>query len=56
MKEKALVSSLTLLGSLAFYYYGKTHQKDVVPYTMIGGFIGAWLGEVITVSSTIKKK
>ena len=47
MKEKTLVSTLTLLGSLASYYYGKTHEKDVVPYVMIGGFIGAWVGELI---------
>jgi len=47
MKEKTLVSTLTLIGSLASYYYGKTHQKDVVPYVMIGGFIGAWVGELI---------
>jgi uncharacterized membrane protein YeaQ/YmgE (transglycosylase-associated protein family) len=47
MKEKTLVSTLTLIGSLASYYYGKTHDKDVVPYVMIGGFIGAWVGEII---------
>ncbi|MDO8998321.1 MAG: hypothetical protein Q7W45_01045 [Bacteroidota bacterium] len=54
MKEKTLVSTFTLIGSLASYYYGKTHDKDVVPYVMIGGFIGAWIGEII--SSTIKNK
>ncbi len=48
MKEKTLVSTLTLLGSLASYYYSKTHEKDVVPYVMIGGFIGAWVGELIS--------
>jgi uncharacterized membrane protein YfcA len=48
MKEKTLVSTFTLLGSLASYYYGKTHDKDVVPYVMIGGFIGAWVGELIS--------
>lgn len=47
MKEKTLVSTFTLIGSLASYYYGKTHDKDVVPYVMIGGFIGAWVGEMI---------
>lgn len=51
MKEKTLVSTLTLIGSLACYYYSKAHQKDVVPYTMIGGFIGAWVGEIITQAS-----
>lgn len=47
MREKKLVSTFTLLGSLASYYYGKTHDRDVVPYVMIGGFIGAWVGEMI---------
>ncbi|MFO0356415.1 MAG: hypothetical protein ACK50A_05625 [Sphingobacteriaceae bacterium] len=47
MKEKTLVSTFTLIGSLASYYYGKAHDKDVVPYVMIGGFIGAWVGEMI---------
>lgn len=45
MKEKTLVSTLTLIGSLASYYYAKTQEKDVVPYVMIGGFVGAWVGE-----------
>ena len=48
MKEKTLVSTFTLIGSLASYYYSKTHQKDVVPYMMIGGFLGAWIGEFIS--------
>lgn len=48
MTEKTLVSTCTLIGSLASYYYGKTHEKDVVPYVMIGGFIGAWVGEMIS--------
>ncbi len=47
MKERILVSTFTLATSLVAYYYGKTHEKDVVPYTMIGGFVGAWLGEMI---------
>lgn len=47
MKEKTLVSTLTLIGSLASYYYAKTQNKDVVPYVMIGGFAGAWVGELI---------
>lgn len=50
MTEKTLVSTFTLLGSLASYYYGKSHEKDVVPYVMIGGFIGAWVGEIISKS------
>ncbi len=54
MTEKTLVSTFTLIGSLASYYYGKSHEKDVVPYVMIGGFIGAWVGEMIT-KAVIKK-
>jgi uncharacterized membrane protein YfcA len=50
MTEKTLVSSFTLIGSLASYYYGKAHGKDVVPYVMIGGFVGAWIGELISKS------
>ena len=41
MKEKAIVSTLTLATSLASYYYAKSFGKDTVPYTMIGGFVGA---------------
>ncbi|MBA2611304.1 MAG: hypothetical protein H0U95_04980 [Bacteroidetes bacterium] len=54
MKEKTLVSTFTLIGSLASYYYSKSHAKDVVPYVMIGGFIGAWVGEII--SNVVIKK
>ncbi|MGZ3930995.1 MAG: hypothetical protein ACXVPQ_03550 [Bacteroidia bacterium] len=42
-----IISVCTLVGSLATYYYGKAHEKDVVPYVMVGGFIGAIVGEVI---------
>ncbi len=54
MKEKTLVSTFTLLGTLACYYYAKTHQKDIVPYSMVGGFVGAWVGEIIAQVSTKK--
>jgi hypothetical protein len=50
MTEKRLIATFTLIGSLASYYYGKAHEKDVVPYTMIGGFIGAIVGELISKS------
>lgn len=58
MKEKTLVSTLTLIGSLASYYYAKTQNKDVVPYVMIGGFAGAWVGELIAkaIESSKNKK
>lgn len=47
MKEKAIISTATLAASLAFYFYAKSVQKDVAPYVMIGGFIGAIVGEGI---------
>ena len=56
MKEKAIVSTFTLIGSLSSYLYSKGHEKDVVPYVMIGGFIGAWVGELIVVATIAKSK
>lgn len=48
MKEKALVSTITLAASLVAYFYAKNVNKDSVPYVMIGGFVGAIIGEAIT--------
>lgn len=45
--DKSIVSTCTLIGSLACYYYSKQGEKDGVPYVMVGGFIGSWLGELI---------
>lgn len=47
LKEKAIVSSFTLISSLTGFYYAKSKQKEVMPYVMVGGFIGALLGEAI---------
>ena len=47
MKEKTLVSTFSLFTSLASYLYAKETGKDGVPYVMIGGFVGAVIGEVI---------
>ena len=47
IKEKTIVSAVTLLSSLASYFYAKHNQKDTIPYMMIGGFVGAMLGEAI---------
>jgi predicted Na+-dependent transporter len=47
LSEKTIVSSISLAASLAAYFYAKQTQKDVVPYVMIGGFLGAILGEAI---------
>lgn len=54
MKEKIIVSTLSLITSLACYQYAKTHQKDVVVGLMIGGFIGAMAGEAIVVATNKK--
>jgi len=47
MKEKTIVSTVTLLTSLVAYWYSKQVQKDSVPYVMMGGFIGSIIGETI---------
>ena len=47
MKEKTIVSTISLFTSLASYMYAKETGKDGVPYVMIGGFLGAVIGEVI---------
>lgn len=50
LKEKAIVSSFTLISSLTGYYYAKSKEKEAMPYVMIGGFLGAMLGEVIALA------
>lgn len=47
INEKTIVSGVSLIASLATYFYARESQKDVVPYVMVGGFIGAILGEAI---------
>lgn len=47
MNEKRLVSTVTLLTSLAGYFYAKEFEKDALPIVMISGFFGAMLGETI---------
>lgn len=47
INEKTIVSTVSLAASLATYFYAKEAHKDVVPYVMVGGFIGAILGEAI---------
>lgn len=48
INEKTIVSSVTLLASLGTYFYAKVAHKDAVPYVMLGGFIGAIIGEAIS--------
>lgn len=45
--DKTIISTCTLLTSLASYYYSRLHNKDGVPYVMIGGFVGTWMGEML---------
>ena len=47
MKEKAIVSTATIVTSLLAYWYAKEGQKDAVPYVMLGGFLGSLIGETI---------
>jgi len=47
MKEKTIVSTVTLLTSLLAYWYAKEAQKDSVPYVMMGSFLGSIIGESV---------
>ena len=47
MKEKTIVSTVTILTSLLAYWYSKEAEKDSVPYVMMGGFLGSIIGETI---------
>ena len=47
IKEKTIISTATLATSLIMYFYARAAEKDAVPYVMIGGFMGAVIGESI---------
>ena len=47
MKEKSIISALTLLTSLSGYLYAKHINKDPVPIAMVTGFIGAMFAEAL---------
>ncbi len=55
MNPKTIVSSSVLLASLLSYWYARSQQKDVVPYMLIGGFIGSILGESIAHKQQVNK-
>ncbi len=55
MKEKTIVSTVTLLTSLLAYWYSKEAEKDSVPYVMMGGFLGSIIGESIAENVTKQK-
>lgn len=47
MKEKTIVSTVTLASSLLMYFYAKSIEKETAPYVMVGGFMGVIIGENI---------
>ena len=47
MKEKTIISTVTLFTSLLAYLYAKEAQKDSVPYVMMGGFLGSIIGDAL---------
>ena len=47
MKEKTIISTVTLFTSLLAYWYSKEAEKDSVPYVMMGGFLGSIIGDSI---------
>ena len=51
MKERTIVSAATLIVSLGSYFYAKAAEKDAMPYVMIGGFVGALIGEVVAANT-----
>lgn len=56
MKEKTIVSGMTLVASMVSYFYARQCDKDAVPYVMVGGFIGAVIGEAIVSVMEKRKK
>jgi ethanolamine transporter EutH len=56
MKERSIVSAMTLAVSLAGYFLARHEAKDTVPYVMIGGFVGAIIGETIVEAIRNKDK
>jgi hypothetical protein len=56
MKQKTIVSAFTLAGSLLTYFYARQSEKDAVPYVMIGGFVGAFIGETLVLSLAKKEE
>jgi uncharacterized membrane protein YfcA len=56
MKEKTIVAAFTLAGSLLTYFYAKQCQKDAVPYVMMGGFVGSFIGESLILGLAKKQE
>ena len=51
MKERTIVAAATLIVSLGSYFYAKASERDAMPYVMIGGFVGALIGEVVAANT-----
>ena len=47
MKEKTIISTVTLFTSLLAYWYAREAQKDSIPYVMMGGFLGSIIGDAL---------
>lgn len=61
MKDRTTISACALLASLGAYYYAKASKKDTTPLVMMGGFVGAIIGELVldaskTQQNTVKKQ
>jgi len=56
MKERLIVSAATMLTSLGAYLYAKDYSKDAIPYVMIGGFVGAVVGEAVANMISTKRE
>lgn len=54
LTEGRIIFFCSLVGAVALGCYGRKHQKSYIPYTMIGEFAGAVIGEVIA-KAVLKK-
>lgn len=45
--DRKVIAAMTVITSLAFYWFAKAKGKQETPYVMIGGFLGSILGEAI---------
>ena len=56
MKEKTIISTVTLFTSLLAYWYAREAEKDSVPYVMMGGFLGSIIGDALAEKVTKSNK
>jgi uncharacterized membrane protein YfcA len=55
IQARTVVSTSALVTSLIAYWYAKSTKKDVVPFVMLGGFVGSVLGETLVEHLTGEK-